>query len=225
MAARLVFGRSMPPKALVACLLASAVLLFSGCGSLRRSIGFGSLSEDEMRYAATLPADQAPPEGRRWPIDSLNSAQYIIPAFPLYFYAKQFSRLEGGYSLMRSQMFLLISAEGRMMFMNRQGLPLRDDTIASVLVLGGVDTITGYPPGQPPERRWRVRILEVPIVSGLIGPCFGFGTGYVKALWIPFVNKWRPRRAPAPPQPMIPATQTEAAAAPSEKPGGGSTAK
>ncbi len=171
--------------------LLGVALIFTGCGTLNRSIGFTPLTESEMKYAATMPAVQAPSEGERRPNTVLNVGQYAIPAFPVYIYMKRFTRMQEAYDLTRSEAVLLfLAGEGREMVFDKKGLPVVEASVKTVLVAGGVDTITDYHGPKGVQTKWRVRILEIPIISAIVGPCFGFGTGYAKVLWIPFVNDW-----------------------------------
>jgi hypothetical protein len=205
---------------LMALLLAGGALAFAGCGSLDRSIAFGPLSVADMKYAATMPADPAPPGGPRI---SLNSAQYIIPTFPVYLYVKEFSRMQEAYGLMRGQTLLLAAGESRRMLMDKTGQPVYGESTASLLLLGGIDTRTMHQLQGGPETKWRVRIFQIPILSGFFGPCFGYGDGYLKVFWIPFANKWDPffrparRTAPPPQSPneIIPPMETAPANPPS----------
>ena len=204
-------------NAVAACAFLSVALFFTGCGSLHRSIAFGPLTAEDMKYAATLPADPVRPPGQRMPFDVLNSAQYVMPAFPVYVYMKYFARMESAYCIVRGQVLFLLASESRVMLLDTKGMPAVNKSVRNLFVAGGIDSATDYHAPKGPSCRWRVRIFEIPIISATnrpgpgIGPCFGFGTGYLKILWIPIINKWklqappRPAPSPAPTKPAVPA--------------------
>ena len=173
------------------------VVLICGCGSLERSVSFEPLSPQDMACARDLPRKYLVvhiDEGAGFKVPFTRCASHFVPAVPII-YLKIFGTSDTGYSLMRFTALVPLCWSAKGMQFDGEGMPDEEGTRTNVILLGGWDTRTDA----THPTMWRVRLIEIPLLARFVGPCFGFGSGYGRLLWIPIADKWK--AAPSPPVP------------------------